>query len=202
MTWLRGLAATTAFRWTLAIAGGFTAMALLLFGFLYWQTAVHERERVDAVVEQAAHAIVATAPDRVLEALTAWIQADPHDVRYAGLFTADGTHLGGNLLALPRGIEVDGRVHHAVFRGIDRDREGDDPEVVRATAWRLPGGELVVVGYDIDELEDVDRIILRALGLGLLPAVLLALGVGAQQAAPGPPPLAAQPRATARSDRS
>ena len=40
---LRLLAATTAFRWTLAIAGGFTAMVLLLFAFIYWQTAVHEQ---------------------------------------------------------------------------------------------------------------------------------------------------------------
>jgi hypothetical protein len=47
MAALRALVATTAFRWTLAIAGGFTAMSLFLFTFIYWQTAVQEQGRID-----------------------------------------------------------------------------------------------------------------------------------------------------------
>jgi signal transduction histidine kinase len=65
-----------------------------------------------------------------------------------------------------------------VFVGIDRDRDGDDPEVVRAVAWHAADGRLVILGYDLDELEDVQNLIVRALGLGLLPALVLSLAAG------------------------
>jgi len=61
---------------------------------------------------------------------------------------------------------------------VGRDRDGDSPEIVRGVAGRLRDGRLLVLGYDIDELEQVEEIILRALGLGLAPAVLLSLAVG------------------------
>ena len=66
----------------------------------------------------------------------------------------------------------------AVLVGTDRDRDGDDPDVVRAVAWHAPDGRLVMLGYDIDELEDVQNLIVRTLGLGLLPALLLSLVAG------------------------
>ena len=79
---------------------------------------------------------------------------------------------------MPDGLPSDGLAHRAVFNGIDRDHDGDDPEVVRATAAHLADGRLLVIGYDIDELEEVKGIILRALALGLLPAVLLSAFAG------------------------
>lgn len=63
--------------------------------------------------------------------------------------------------------------HKTVSHG--RDYDGDSPEIVRGVAGRLGDGRLLVLGYDIDELEQVEGIILRALGLGLAPAVLLSL---------------------------
>ncbi len=174
----RSLAATTVFRWTLAIAGGFSGMALLLFGFFYWQTAVYERQRIDGVITREASALTASALADVATGVDAWLADDPHGVRYAGLFSADGERLGGNLLSQPDGLPADGRAYRAVFVGIDRDRDGDDPEVVRATAIRLGDGRLLALGYDIDELEEVQNIILRALGLGLVPALLLSGVIG------------------------
>ncbi len=169
---------TTAFRWTLAIAGGFTAMALLLFGFIYWQTAMHERQRIDDRVIHEVGALVAgplaTLPMRV----QAWLAADAHGVRYAGLFAADGGRLAGNLSTPPPGLLDDGQAHRTELDEIDLDDDGDSPEVVRAAALRLSDAHLLVVGYDIDELEEVQGIILRALGLGLLPMVLLSFAGG------------------------
>jgi len=51
--------------------------------------------------------------------------------------------------------------------------------VVRGVAERLGDGRLLVLGYDIDELDQVQAIILRALWLGMGPTLLLALGGGA-----------------------
>ena len=170
---LRGLAATTAFRWTLAIAGGFAAMAVLLFSFIYWQTAVHERQRIDDLVTRQAASVKAGALADASESLSKWLADDPHGVRYGGLFAAAGGHLMGNLLTVPESLPADGRAHRAVFSGIDRDRDGDGQEVVRATATRLGDGRLLVIGYDMDELEDIEDNIRRGLALGLLPALLL-----------------------------
>jgi signal transduction histidine kinase len=172
---LYGLAATTAFRWTAAAASGFAIMAVLLFSFIYWQTALYERRRIDDLVTRVAELIAAGPPADAAGTLSRWLADDPHGVRYGGLFDANGSHLSGVLETPPEGLPTDGRAHRVVFHGIDRDHDGDDPEVVRAAAIRLGDGRLLVAGYDIDELENVQAIILRALGLGLLPAVLLSL---------------------------
>jgi len=71
------LAATTAFRWTLAIAGGFTAMALLLFAFIYWQTAERERGRIDGLVLSKARSIAEAPGEAAMPALEAWLAEEP-----------------------------------------------------------------------------------------------------------------------------
>lgn len=172
---ISALTSTTAFRWALCIAGGFTAMAFALFGFIYWQTAAHEAQRIDAIVAREAAVIAAAPQDGALQELKAWLAHDEHDVRYAGLYSSDGRVLGGNMPAAPADLPQDGQAHQAALVGIDNDHDGDDPEIVRAAAVRLGNDQLVVIGYDIDELEDVERLMMRALGLGVLPAIALSL---------------------------
>jgi signal transduction histidine kinase len=172
---LKNLFRATAFRWSVSIAGGSTAIALVLFGFIYWQTAVHERQRIDGLIMREAAYISGQPPDEAAANLKTWIDEDPHAVRYAGIFAKDGRHLAGNLLDQPSRLTEDGRAHGVVFKRIDRDHDGDEPEAVRAVAIRLSDNHLLVLGYDIDELEDVQTIIFRALALGLLPAIALSL---------------------------
>ena len=175
---LQRATSTSVFRWTISIATGFGAMALMLFGFIYWQTAVHERQKLDrSLVLEARLLTRGGAPD-ITARLAAWLADDPHGVRYAGLFRLDGGHLAGNLQGYPKHLPVDGHAHHAVFKGIDRDHDGDDPEAVRAVAAVAGPGRVLVIGYDLDELEDVQDIIRRALTLGLGPAMLLSLAGG------------------------
>jgi signal transduction histidine kinase len=169
----RGPVASGALRWTLAIAGAFAIMALLLFGFIYWQTALQEQTRIDAVVTREGAIIGAMPPAEAPGRLDAWLADDPHGVRYAGLFAPNGLKITGNLLHQPKGLPRDGRAYRAVFKGIDRNNEGNEPEIVRAVGLRLSDGTALVLGYDIDELDDVEALVIRALGLGLVPMVLL-----------------------------
>jgi len=194
---LRGLAGATAFRWALAIAGGFTAILLLLFAFIYWQTAGHEQTRVDGIVLAAIRRI-ADRPGDAVPHLAAWLAEDLHGVRYGALFGPDGNRLGGNILAMPTGLQADGLAHRAEVGPIDRDRDGDGPEVVRGVAERLPDGSLLALGYDIDEVDEVQGIILRALGLGMVPAVLLSLAGGTLLAQRGEQRIAAVHEAVGR----
>jgi len=175
---LRLLAATTAFRWTLAIAGGFTAMVLLLFAFIYWQTAERERGRIDGAVLSKALSIAEAPGEAAAPALEAWLAKDSHSRLYGALFGPGGARVGGNVLMVPDGIIADGLAHRMVIGPTDRDRDGDSPEVVRGVARRLGDGRLLVLGYDIDELDQAQDLILRALGLGVAPAVVLSLAGG------------------------
>lgn len=172
---LRTLAAATALRWPLAIAGSFTVILLLVFAFIYWQTAAREQERIDTVVLAEVRGIAGGPGGDVVSRLATWLAEDPHGVRYGAVFGPDGARLGGNILSLPAGLQADGQAHRTEVGLIDRDRDGDVPEVVRGVAERLPDGRLLALGYDIDELDQVHDSILRALALGLTPAVLLSL---------------------------
>ena len=174
----RALLASPALRWTLAIASAFTVMALVLFGFIYWQTAIQEQTRIDEFVIGEAAAIGAAPPQEAEARLAAWFADDPHGVRYGGLFSPGGRHIAGNLKNRPAGLPQDGQAYRAVFKGIDRAHEGDEAEIVRAVGLRLADGTSLVLGYDIDELEDVEDLVARALGLGLVPMVLLSAAGG------------------------
>ena len=162
-------------RWTLAIAAGFAAMALMLFAFIYWQTAVHEQARIDGLITRENQVLVDGPLDAVERELEAWLASDPHEERYGGLFLADGSRVTGNMLASPRDLEPDSIPHRAIVGPIGRDADGDDPEVVRGIATRLADGRLLVLGFDIDELEEVNGIVIRALSLSLVPMILLSL---------------------------
>lgn len=176
---VRLLATATAFRWALAIAAGFTAMALLLFAFIYWQTAERERGRIDGIVLSEARRIAEAPGPDAARALEAWLAEDPHGRLYGALFGPGGARLAGNVQAPPAGLAADGLAHRVVVGPIDRDHDGDGPEVVRGVARRLGDGRLLVLGYDIDELDEVQDLVLRALGLGLAPAAALSLAGGA-----------------------
>ena len=195
---LRALADTTAFRWTLAIAGGFTAMTLVLFAFIYWQTAAHEQARIDSVVLSEARFIKDAPAGQEAPRLETWLAEDLHGNRYGALFGPEGVRVVGNILRPPAGLPADGAAHRVVIGPVGRDRDGDVPEVVRGVAGLLRDGRLLVLGYDIDSLDQVEDIILRALGLGLAPAVLLSLAGGALLARRGQRRIAAVHEAVGR----
>jgi signal transduction histidine kinase len=49
---------------------------------------------------------------------------------------------------------------------------------VRLVVHPLPSGDIIAIGRNIDELTDLTGIVVRALALGLLPAIVLAVAVG------------------------
>jgi len=195
---LRALTGTMTFRWTLAIATGFTAMALMLFAFIYWQTAVRERNRIDGIVLTESRSIAEAPAVDAARRLEGWLLADLHEVRYGALFAPDGARVTGNILTLPSGLSPDGLAHRAEVGPLARDRDGDTNEVVRGVARWLPDGRLLVLGYDIDALDEVQEVILRALGLSVVPALLLSLVAGAVLARRGQRRIAAVHEAVGR----
>ena len=167
---------TTTFRWTLLVAGTFTLCTLLMFGFVYWQVAEFVTSRVDDVINSDADVIKSHPGQPVLDGINDRLRQDPRRLKLAGLFSADGTWIAGNVESLPEDLEPDAPAHTISLVRIDnRGRETQD---VRGVARRLGNGEILVIARNIDELHATAEIVGSVLALGLLPAVGLSLVAG------------------------
>ena len=98
-------------------------------------------------------------------------------MQYAGLFDAAGTRLAGNIDRVPRELGLDGAVR-GVRLDLIKQPAVHDP-VVRVVGKRLDGGEVLVVGRNVDETREISSVVGQALALGLLPAFSLCLLAGA-----------------------
>ena len=172
---LPDFARTTTIRWTLAIASAFVFCTLLLFGFVYWQTAAYMTSTFDNLIVGELSIIAADTPERRLEQIQERLRNDPRRIRIAALFGTDGHRIAGNLDTLPSGLTSDTPANATVVRV---DARGRDVENVRLATELLPGGETLVIGRNVDDIAEIATIVRRALMLGLLPAFALAVGIG------------------------
>jgi signal transduction histidine kinase len=167
---------TTTFRWTLAVAGAFVLGILVLFAFVYWQAAEYLTSTVDRALTADLRLLASDTPERRLAAIEARLRTDSRRVRVAGLFGSDGQRIAGNFESVPPGLVPDIPAYAVVVR-ID----GAAPETrrVRLAAHVLPGGEVLVLGRGIEEIGEIADIVGGALLLSLLPAIALAISIGA-----------------------
>ena len=172
---LPDFARTTTFRSTLAIAGAFVLCTLVLFGFVYWQTAAYMTSSFDALITGELHIIAGELPERQLAHINERLDNDPRRVRIAGLFGADGHRIAGNLESLPGGLTPNVSADAVVVRV---DNQGRETVKVRLATERLPDGETLAIGRNNDEIAGIANIVRRALLLGLLPAFGLAVVIG------------------------
>jgi signal transduction histidine kinase len=172
---LPDFARTTTFRWTLAVAGAFVLCTLLLFGFVYWQTAAYMTSKIDVLLTEELRVFAANTPEQRLAEIEDRLRKDPDRIKIAGLFGADGRRIAGNMESLPPGLAPDVPTDAVVVRV---DSGGRKMQKVRLAAHPLPSGEVLVIGRNIDEIADIAEIVGRALALGLLPAFGLAVAIG------------------------
>src|ERR1700730_4421545 len=166
---------TTTFRSTLVIAGAFVLCTVVLFGFVYWQTAAYITSSVDALITGELRIIAAEPPERWLPHINERLDNDPRRVRIAGLFGADGHRIAGNLESLPGGLTPDVPADAVVVRV---DSQARETVKVRLATERLPDGGILAIGRNIEEVAGIANIVRRALMLSLLPAFGLAVVIG------------------------
>src|SRR6266404_9895701 len=77
---------TTTFRWTLAIASAFVLYTLVLFGFVYWQTAAYVMSESDVFLANELSVFAANTPEQRLAEIDDRLRKDPRHVKVAGLF--------------------------------------------------------------------------------------------------------------------
>src|SRR5467141_1263215 len=120
---LPDFARTTTFRWTLAVAGAFVLCTLVLFGFVYWQTAVYMVSKYDLLLAQELRVFAANTPEQRLAEIEDRLQKDPQRTKIAGLFAADGRRIAGNLESLPPSLAAEGPTDVVVVRVDGSGRE-------------------------------------------------------------------------------
>jgi signal transduction histidine kinase len=172
---LPDFARTTTFRSTLIVAGAFFLCTVLLFGFVYWQTVVYVMDKYDQLLTEELRVFVANTPEQRLQEIDDRLRKDPGRIKVAGLFGDNGHRIAGNIESLPTGLVPDVPTDAVVVR---LDGGGREFQKVRIAAHPLPSGETMVIGRNIDEIVQIAEIVLRALALGLFPAIALAVVVG------------------------
>ncbi len=168
---------STTFRWALITAAAFAVGNLLLFGGFYLRTTVYLRNNIDTAVAEAAHLLAGLPPDELLKSIDRRLHDDPRHVRLAGLFDADGKRIFGNIEAFPATLTLDGSAHETNLIRIDSN--GNESQMARAVGVRLVNGDILIIGRDADELRQIRETVDQGMILALLPALTLALAVGA-----------------------
>jgi signal transduction histidine kinase len=165
------------FQWALAVAGMFAVFVIVLFGFIYWQTDQYLIARSDRMIAGQLNVISALPGERRLEAIDEHLRQDSRGVQYAGVFGADDHIIAGNLEQLPPELKKNDTVRSvSVMRTLPAGR---DTRVIRAIARRMPNGDMLVIGREVDETREISHVVGQALALGLLPALCLCLLAGA-----------------------
>jgi hypothetical protein len=168
--------ASSAFRRVAAVSLAFFVAVVLLFAFIYWQTAVFETRRVDTLVEQQAAALAQAPTEQILWTVNTGIAHDLHRLMFAAVFDPDGDLVAGNLPRLPTDLPLDGLAHKRDAASLDITHADDAAVVV--VGRRLPDGRVLILGRSIDQVAEMRAVVTRALTLGVIPALPLALGFG------------------------
>jgi signal transduction histidine kinase len=173
----RQLIRSTTFHWALAVAGVFAIFVIVLFGFIYWKTDNYLIVRSDRMIERQLDYIAALPRERQVQAITEHLEQDSRGVQYAALFGADGRKIAGNLERFPPELTMNDSVEvvsvSRMFPG------GPQTRAIRAIARRMPDGNALVIGREVDETREISHVVGEALALGLVPALCLCLLAGA-----------------------
>lgn len=168
---------TTTFRSAAVAAGAFAVFILVLFGFIYRKTDRYLIARSDHVIASQLRVMSALPLERKAEVIEYHLSEDPRGVQFAGLFRPDGSRIAGNLEGLPAGLKLDDAVQSTEVKR--STPTGAETVIVRAIGQHLPGGDVLVIGRNVDEAAELSKVVSQALALGLIPALVLCLAVGA-----------------------
>jgi signal transduction histidine kinase len=168
---------TSTFRMAATFAVAFAVSAAFLFAFIYWQTAVHETNRIDKFLTTDAAVVAGQPADEIYQAVSLRIMGDLHRITYAALFDRSGRRIAGNLAAAPAGLPADGKAHSVA--SLVTVEGAAETGAIRAVGQSLPDGNLLILGRNVDALQALQQTVLRALELGVVPAMVLAIAAGA-----------------------
>ena len=168
---------TTTFRLALGYLALFGGSVVLLFGFIYWTTAVYMGQQMDETIGADIVGLSEQYHDNGIQGLAAVLQdrinRDPAGSDLYLLTDPNFVPIVGNISRWPNAPESpDGWLE---FELRDRSSQPGTTYLAHARHFVLAGGFHLLVGRDARALQQVQRLILRSLSWGL--AITLALGL-------------------------
>ncbi len=163
-------------RWGGAIAALLVVQSLVAAA-IFWTlvNASHRREVEDALAADCGF-FARTPPAERREELREMLTRDIHRDRFLALFDARGRLIDGNVARLPK-LPVE-QARSVVASVLPTELPGKTVDTARLALCPLPGGERLLTGFDLDDTEDALRMAERALLLGLVPGLALAVAFG------------------------
>jgi len=167
---------STMLRWTFLVAGLLAIFIVALLGFVYSETEDDLTTRSDRMITAQMDVFAAMNPEQRLDAINEHLSYDPRRVQLAGLFGTGGRRIAGNVASLPPDLKIDSAVQNAI---VDRiDQAGRLKQSARMIGRRLPTGEVLLIGRNVDEVADIAGVVGRAIALGLISIVSLCFTTG------------------------
>src|SRR5664279_641279 len=173
--WAIDLFKTATFRVAVFFALAVTACTSVVFLFIYWQVAIFDINRLDVILVQEVARAVTQPEDRIKRELGRRFTSDLRRVDYAALFDQSGKLQYGNVDSIPTGLPVDGKAHTVQARTL-RGTMGTEPAVF--VAGQRQDGGIVLLGRSLYDVYALRQVVIKALAIGLVPAILLALATG------------------------
>ena len=168
---IRALLRTTTFRLS-ALYGLIFAFALVaLLGLVYLRSAVYLNARVDGILATEATAIARSPPSEVKHRIDEALALDGQKNNVFALFTPGGGPLAGNLATMPTALKAGGAP-------VEIGATWSFPAPARLIARRLSSGDVLVVGRDVNQLQEMRGIIASALIWSGGAIILLGLACG------------------------
>jgi len=161
---------TTTFRLTLLYGLLFAFGTIALLGMVYLRSAGYLTQRVDTILNTEADALLHSARPGLRERLAQELRLNGSERNVFGLFTPEGGRLAGNLAALPAALLKSSRP-------VELPPTPEFPASARLIARRLPNGDILVVGRDIEQLREMRTIITHALNWSGLLILLVGLAL-------------------------
>jgi signal transduction histidine kinase len=160
---------TTTFRLTILYGALFALGTIALLWMVYIRSVVYMTARVDHIINIQAEALLHSPRPGLRRRLIEDLTLNGDRIIVFGLFSAGGERLAGNLPTLPAEL-------HPNRDPIEIPPTSDFPSSARLIARPLPTGEILVVGRDVSQLEEMRSITASALvwsGVLIIIAVLV-----------------------------
>jgi len=160
---------TTSFRLALLFLGLFGAASLILFGFMYWQTARYLSNGLDDWLGNEMASRSAEHSSERMRQLNTRATLDPEGRRPIALFDAAGHWVAGGAATLPTPLPAMDRPFDFMLR------RGTEAAPFRGILHRLASSDILLVAADMREVRQFRDLLLNAMASGAL--VVLALGM-------------------------
>lgn len=178
MTALSKLTRTTAFRLSLTYLALFASGAVIIFGYIYWNTTILVANQLEGTINAELVGLAEQYRAGGLVSLTKTVaerSRTPGNSLYL-VGDKDGNRLAGNLTAIAPGLwNTQGKVEFTYRRPAPGGLEN---RFAFASVIRLPNDYRLIVGRDIEDRRAFERVIRSAFFIGLAAMLVVGLGGG------------------------